>query len=59
MNKLNFTWNYDYIIQNRLDESVIKNAEIKKLEPAEIFVEHPEYKGYYISQFGRCIVSAK
>lgn len=55
MNKLNFTWNYDYIIQNRLDESVIKNAEIKKLEPAEIFVEHPEYKGYYISQFGRCI----
>lgn len=36
MNKLNFTWNYDYIIQNRLDESVIKNAEIKKLDNGRI-----------------------
>lgn len=55
MKELNFTWNYDYIIQNKLDESVLENAGIEKLEPSEIFVEHPEHEGYYISQFGRCI----
>ena len=54
MNRLNFTWNYEYIIQHRLDESVIENAGIE-LRPSEIFVEHPEHEGYYISQFGRCI----
>lgn len=54
MNRLKFTWNYEYIIQHRLDESVIENAGIE-LRPSEIFVEHPEHEGYYISQFGRCI----
>lgn len=55
MNKLNFTWNYEYIIQHKLDDSVLENAGIEKLEPSEIFVEHPEYEGYYISQFGRAV----
>ena len=54
MNRLKFTWNYEYIIQHRLDESVIENAGIE-LRPSEIFVEHPEHEGYYISQFGRAI----
>ncbi len=52
MNRLNFKWNYDYIIQHRLDESVLENAGIE-LKPSEIFVEHPEHEKYYISQFGR------
>ena len=55
MKELNFTWNYDYIIQNKLDDSVLEEARIEKLEPSEVFVEHPEHEGYYISQFGRAI----
>ena len=55
MKELNFTWNYDYIIQNKLDDSVLEEAGIEKLEPSEVFVEHPEHEGYYISQFGRAI----
>lgn len=53
-----FTWNYDYIIQNRLSDEILESAGIEKLEPKEIFVEYPEMQGYYVSQFGR-VVSLK
>lgn len=56
--KEKFTWNYEYIIQNQLAEEILESAEIEKLEHTEIFVEHPEHEGYYISQFGR-VVSLK
>lgn len=54
MHKTNFKWNYEYIIQHKLDESILENAGIE-LRPSEIFVEHPEHEGYYISQFGRAV----
>ena len=50
-----FTWNYDYIIQNQLDDGILAGAGIDKLEQSEIFVEHPDHKGYYVSQFGRAV----
>lgn len=55
MKELNLKWNRERIVQNKLDERILETAGIEKLEPAEIFVEHPEHEGYYISQFGRAI----
>ena len=55
---LKFNWNYERIIQHKLADEVLEEAEIEKLEPSEIFVEHPEAEGYYVSQFGR-VVSLK
>lgn len=48
-------WNFEYIIQNQLADSVLKEAGIKKLDPAEVFVKHPYYDDYYISQYKRVI----
>lgn len=56
--KENFTWNYERIIQYKLSDETLEEAGIEKLEPSEIFVEHPEHGGYYVSQFGR-VVSLK
>ena len=50
----NFKWNYDYIIQNKLDDEVLTEAGIE-LEPSEVFVEHPEHEKYYVSQYGRAV----
>ena len=50
-----FDWNQEHIITHRLSESVIAAAGIGKLDDSEIFVEHPEYKKYYVSQYGRVI----
>lgn len=50
-----FNWNQEHIITHRLPESVIAAAGIGKLDESEIFVEHPEYKKYYVSQYGRVI----
>lgn len=44
-----FNWNQEHIITHRLSESVIAAAGIGKLDDSEIFVEHPEYKKYYVS----------
>lgn len=55
MKKLNFIWNYEYIIQNKLDESVLEGAGIEKLDAAETFIKHPDYEEYYVSQYGRGI----
>ena len=56
--KEKFIWNYERIIQHKLADEVLEEAGIEKLEPSEIFVEHPEAEGYYVSQFGR-VVSLK
>lgn len=53
-----FKWNQEHIIQHKLADEVLKAAEIEKLEPTEIFVEHPTHEGYFVSQFGR-VVSLK
>lgn len=53
-----FKWNQEHIIQHRLADEVLTEAEIEKLEPSEIFVEHPAHEGYYVSQYGR-VVSLK
>lgn len=55
---LKFIWNYERIIQHKLADEVLEKAGIEKLEPSEIFVEHPTHEGYYVSQFGR-VVSLK
>ena len=49
-----FDWNVDYILNHRLSDDVISIAGIKTKEN-EIFVEFPEWAGYYISQYGRAI----
>lgn len=48
-------WNLEYIAIHRLADSVLASAGIEKLDDTEIFVEHPEYESYYISQYGRAI----
>ena len=53
-----FKWNQEHIIQHRLADEVLMEAKIEKLEPTEIFVEHPIHEGYYVSQYGR-VVSLK
>lgn len=55
---LRFNWNKEHIIQHKLADEVLEEAGIERLEPSEIFVEHPEAEGYYVSQFGR-VVSLK
>lgn len=55
-----FKWNREYIISHKLDDEVVEEAfkdeapEIKQVAD-EVFVEHPRYKGYYVSQYGRVI----
>lgn len=51
-------WNIEWIISNKLDENLLEKANIQKVRNDEIFVEHPEYPDYYVSQYGR-IVSLK
>jgi hypothetical protein len=56
--ELKLKWNQEHIIQHRLAEDVLAEAQIEKLDPTEIFVEHPKHEGYYVSQYGR-VVSLK
>ena len=51
----NFVWNYNYIATHKLSEEVMDKAGIEKINPEEIFVRHPVYWSYYISQYGRAI----
>ena len=51
-------WNIEWIISHKLDEKLLEKADISKLHNDEIFVEHPEYPEYFVSQYGR-IVSLK
>ena len=50
-----FKWNTEYILTHALDEDIIQRAGIKKLDGSEVFVQHPKYKDYYCSQYGRAI----
>lgn len=51
----NFKWNKEYILQNTLDEKMLEDAGIEKLDDTEVFIEHPTSKQYYISEYGRII----
>lgn len=60
MNKLennhsNFKWNFNYIAINTLSDEILEKYRIKKINPEEIFVKHPVYWSYFVSQFGRVI----
>ena len=48
-------FNTEKINQHKLEDSILAEGGIEKLHSSEIFVEHPSYKGYYISQFGRAV----
>lgn len=50
-----FKWNIDWIIQHRLPDEVLEEVGVEKLDSNEIFVEHPEFKDYYVSQYGQSI----
>lgn len=50
-----FKWNKEHILQHTLDEKVLEDAGIEKLDDAEVFIEHPISKKYYVSQYGRII----
>lgn len=50
-----FKWNLEYVLSHKMSEQTLKAAGIKKISPEEIFVQHPVYKDYYVSQWGRAI----
>ena len=51
----NFKWNYNYIATHKLPEETLEKSRIEKINPEEIFVRHPVYWSYFVSQFGRVI----
>lgn len=50
----NFDWNIDYILNNRLSIQKIRKSGIQ-LYTDEFFVKFPNWRNYYISQYGRLI----
>ena len=48
-------WNIEWIIAHTLDENLLEKADISKLHNDEIFVQHPNYVDYFVSQYGRVI----
>lgn len=50
-----FKWNKEYIVSHKLDESYLEDADTVKMDEKEVFVAHPAYKDYYVSQYGRAI----
>ena len=48
-------WNIEWIISHTLDEKLLEKSDISKLHNDEIFVQHPNYVDYYVSQYGRVI----
>lgn len=48
-------WNYEYIVVNTLADEILEKSGIEKINPEEIFVKHPVYWSYYVSQYGRVI----
>lgn len=48
-------WNIEWIISHILGEKLLEKANISKLHNDEIFVQHPNYIDYYVSQYGRVI----
>lgn len=53
-----FNYNVEYIIEKQIPEEVLGWAlqrENNYFEEDEIFVEYPEYAGYYCSNYGRLI----
>lgn len=53
-NKIKFNWNNEYIQLNKLSVEQITEANIELLDN-EVFVKHPKWNDYYISQYGRGI----
>lgn len=51
-------WNYEYIVVNTLSDEILEKSRIEKINSEEIFVKHPIYWSYYVSQYGR-VVSMK
>lgn len=51
----NFVWNFNYIATHKLPEETLEKSRIEKINPEEIFVRHPVYWSYYVSQYGRAI----
>ena len=51
----NLNWNIEWIITHTLEKELLEEAEIKLLEPDEIFVEIPSRPHYFVSQYGQCI----
>lgn len=49
-----FKWNREYILQNRLNDEILERDGIKR-NRGEVFIEIPQHKDYYISQYGRAI----
>lgn len=50
-----FEFNERYILFNTLPQKQIDDAEIALQSEDEIFVRHPDWHDYYVSQFGRAI----
>lgn len=54
-----FNYNVEYIIQNQIDEDVLRRALQREnqhlVEDDEIFVQYPDWEGYYCSNYGRLI----
>lgn len=52
---MKFNYNNQYINNNKLNREKIKRAKIELVAEDEIFVKHPDWNDYFISQYGRGI----
>lgn len=51
----NFKWNLEWILSHKLDDKRLEKLDIGKQYNDEIFVQHPVYTDYYVSQYSRII----
>ena len=51
----NFKWNLEWILAHKLDDERLEKLDIGKQYNDEIFVQHPVYTDYYVSQYSRII----
>ena len=51
----NFKWNLEWILAHKLDDERLEKLDIGKQYNDEIFVQHPVYTDYYVSQYNRII----
>lgn len=54
-NTSNFKWNLEWILAHKLDDERLEKLDIGKQYNDEIFVQHPVYTDYYVSQYSRII----
>lgn len=50
-----FDWNRDYIMDNLMDSKILQTNGIELARDDEIYVKHPDWRDYYVSQYGNAL----